>query len=150
MKIIRSAFILVALTFSCLVLIGISNAEASDYVGEFCWKASDAQDIGPIFKFSVSYIGGDNFSLHGRGTYILNDEEGSVFGNANIAGNQVLLSFTGSAHDQTTNETMTATCTGVLDITTLNGTFSAVFIRIVDTTSTITNLDGTFTLVTCP
>ena len=123
----------------------VPSVAASEYLGDICWKFG----IGPTFKLSVSYEGGDNYSLHGKGTPLLNDIESAVYGSATFKGNNILLGFTSSASDPVTNETLTVTVNGVVD-SSLNGTGTAAFINFNGSTTTFNNSTGALVLVFCP
>ena len=123
----------------------VPRVAASEYLGDLCWQFG----TGPTFKFSVSYEGGTNLSLHGKGTNTLHNIESAVFGNATLAGSNVLMSFTSSASDPETDESTTVTVSAVLD-STLNGPSTATFINFAGSSPSLEKFSGPLAFVTCP
>ncbi len=145
MKVLRLGLLLLcfSLFFAASWVPGVA---ASEYLGDYCWQFG----IGPIFKLSVTYEGGTNWSLHGKGINVLNNIESAVFGNLTLAGDNALVCFTSSVSDPANNETLNVTVTGVLD-STLNGTGTATFTDFFGSSpAIITKSSGTLAFVACP
>ncbi len=144
MKVFRLCLLLLCVS-SFFAMSWVPSVAASEYLGDVCWQFG----TGPTFKLSVSYEGGDNYSLHGKGIKMLNNLDSAVFGSSTLAGDNILLCFTSSVSDPATDETLTVTVNGVLDLT-LNGASTVIFIRSFGlSTPVITKSTSTLALVSC-
>jgi hypothetical protein len=103
------------------MIIGVStlNAWASDYLGELCWHVEKEGEL-IIVKLGVTHLGGGHYHLSGK-TFEDGNLRHIVNGNAEIEGNNVLITLTGS--DKDALEMNSFSSHGILDISTLNGTW---------------------------
>jgi hypothetical protein len=98
----------------CLTGMVSSKAEASEYLGEFCWT----DESGAILKLGASHIGDEHYLLSGHIT-----DDGNVYpihGNAEIEGNNILVSLNGSKKGESWSYNIT------LNIFTFNGTYDRI------------------------
>ena len=95
LKIIMASFILMV---ALQILDSISSIEASDYLGEFCWKLDDpvALESYVIGKFAVEDIGDGHYSLNGTFTNFDNNVQKNTdvaHGNAEIIDSTIVVTL---------------------------------------------------------
>lgn len=141
------AYVLIGLvSIFCLTGFVSAKADASDYLGEFCWTMPD----GLILKLGASHIGGGHYLVNGRtlgGGRMLLDV---VSGNAEIEGNTIFVTLVSSGRD---NEGMwTSTAYVQLDSSTFNGTYEGIgHDRNYQDSSIDTEYEtGSLTFIQCP
>lgn len=126
-------------------VVGASAAEASVFLGNFCWTSS----FGDVIQLGVTDMGGGQFLLLGRSTF--GSQVDAVNGNAEVVGSQVLMTVSFSGADAT--ESWSGTARVVLNLATLNGTIEAMGLdhemSIPDSVFTFYDA-GTVTPTACP
>ena len=153
-KMKKVILVLVSVLFVfCLVSwFALPNAEASDFLGDFCWKGSFGGK-NAILKLGVSDMGGGHFQLNGVVT-LPNSHEAALIGNAEfLSGNRIdaVLIYSGRG----TNYVVTGTINLSLYPSTLNGTFNSIELDAIITnpsyqTPTAYTTVGTASLIPCP
>lgn len=125
------------------------QAEASEYLGEFCWQINQSDNRTAVIKVGLFHLGGGHGSISGKviaGT----GGEVNVHGNAEILGdNKVHLTLVDSFF--TGNGTGGEIVNIVLDDS-LNGSYTTMQLW-VDTTGSdnrIKPYTGTMTFISCP
>ncbi len=84
-------FLIGVVSIFCLSGIVSSKAEASDYLGEFCFTLSGND----VLRLGVLHIGDEHYSISGR--HIADDGKVSpIHGNAEVEGSNILMSLNGS------------------------------------------------------
>lgn len=106
----------------CFMGISSLKAEASDYIGEFCWQVAEDGQMRGIIKFGISYIGGSYYSFQ-AGTPQGSNGYRSSNGTAQLAGKQFIMTMSKTASDGILPATDAGIgqCQIVFDLTTLNG-----------------------------
>jgi hypothetical protein len=121
MKVLKTVGLALILSVCLLIWSGYSDAEASQYLGEFCWSVDDGSGDGPILKIGVFDMGGSHYQLLGTaktsddGTYV-------VHGNAEIIESVIHASIIMA--DGNNNAMSTLHSLGVINPSTLNGTYN--------------------------
>lgn len=135
----------------------LTQAEGSDYLGEFCWtihKTQDdrgATDETYVVKIAVTRTGGANFIV--QGIVELSDDNPFIFGgNARLVGNDFLMTMSGSQEHSSGPWRDAGTMHIRLDSKSLNGTFWS---NRLDFNTSTREFDhgyaaGTATLSNCP
>jgi hypothetical protein len=145
------AYVLIGfVSIFCLVGLLSSPAEASDYLGDFCWTIAFLDGVpSGIAKASVSYIGGGHYLLSGK----ITADDGKVYighSNAEVEGNSILISVNGSG--QSAEDMESGTVHVVLETATLNGTWESMGhdVNYSDHSIDIEHETGSLTFIPCP
>jgi len=77
----------------CLTGIVSSKAEASVYIGEYCWKAEDANGPILVIKLGVFDNGGGHYYLSGVNSFPTEGAVISVHGNAEWNGGNIIMTL---------------------------------------------------------
>ena len=142
------AYLLLGLvTFFCFMESSSLNAEASDYLGEYCFEFKDVGHSGSswVSKVGVFDNGGGHYYLSG-----VNDLDGdlsSINGNAEISGNNIIANMNSSIIS-TWGKTA-ATINMTLDLI-LNGTYFSMAHEYNGTNHDLAYYHGIVTFVSCP
>lgn len=143
MKALKLVLTVFALT---LTLFAVSNIEASEYLGDYCWSAVDGSGNDVITKLGVFHMGGGHYQLLGTAKTI-NDGTYVVHGNAEIIDNEI-HAFTVMA-DGNNNAMGTGHALAVLNPSTLNGSYNMLHTGANQTQSEIRYSTGTMTSIPC-
>ncbi len=154
-------FKIITVSFFLMILLqisgGISSAEASDYLGEFCWSLHVIEeDDGPgdetvLMRIGITHMGGSSYSM--QGTVEVSDDNSVVInGSVAVIGNELFISGTGSQRHRLLPWRDAVTFQARLDPSTLNGTFWS---NILTFDTRAREFDhsysaGTATFTTCP
>lgn len=109
-----------------LIVAGLSKAHASDYLGEFCWDLNVGGQNEAKFKLAVTDMGGGHYIVNGTNTFSASNDNAvhAVHGNAEIVGNEVMLTLNSSDGDSV--GTSISTFNIRLNMPSLNGTFRSI------------------------
>lgn len=118
MKTIAYFFVCLASLF-CFVGVTLSSAAAADYLGDVCWQLDDGA---VTLKLGFSSIGGGHLLVNGRMSG--NGITGIVSGNAEVEGDNLLLTVVHSGRDKESMWTSTSNIT--INLSTLNGTYESI------------------------
>jgi hypothetical protein len=99
------------------------DASAETYLGEFCWQGQGDGETGTL-RLAVTDVGGGHFLLNGRMTNSSTPATGAIHGNAEVVGNNVLMTLNESHIDQFA--TSMTTCSAVLSPSSLGGTIKCI------------------------
>jgi len=121
MKTFRFAVICLLLVTGIIIGIVISNVEAVEYLGEFCWEAKGGE---ALLKLGVLDIGDGHFLLSGK-LFDKGHLKEVVHGNAEIEGSNVIATLNSSDKDD--KEIVTGTRHMIVDLSTFNGTAEGIF-----------------------
>lgn len=153
----KFAYLLIGVvSIFCLTGLLSSTAEASDFLGDFCWQFSLQQLMPPsnpssgIIKLGVSDMGGGHYLLSGKATVTATGEEIILSGNAELfSDNKIHTSLRTSANDN--NSAWSETYNVVLD-SSLNGIMKG-FGSGASKSSIWSQeyyMEGAMTFITCP
>ena len=128
MKALKIVLVVVVFTFTLLTLFSISNVEAAEYLGEFCFNTtgesgSIAGDSGTA-QFSVYDMENGTYSYTGVNIYGLEDntKQSIMQGTAILKDNTIHVSHTDNGWQRNEGAYL-MTYYFEIDATTLNGTF---------------------------
>jgi len=152
------AYVLICLISVCFLSVFVcSKAEASDYLGEFCWQAhltqteKGPQDITVLMKLGISYMGGSY--LTAQGSFPIDDPV--IFGaTGQVVGNEILLTFNNSQQHSDSPWRDSGVGQLRINLSTLNGTFWNNYMSFNSATGAYNGEGGyslgTLTYVSCP
>jgi len=143
---LMTVFIIIGL----FIGIGLSSAESTDYLGNFCWNFESSGASG-IVKLGVLHMGDGHYLLSGIATVTSPKfEQGILYGNAEFIKNniQLILIHSNSDADSAWNEI--SHC--VLDPHTLNGFCKGIdsWTNNINTDQEIEYIYSTLTFTLCP
>ena len=121
MKTIRFAAICLLMVTTIIIGIGISNVEAVEYLGDFCWEAGGGE---VILKLGILHIGDGHLLLSGK-LFDKGHLKEVVHGNAEIEGSNLIATLNSSDKDD--KEIVTGTSHIIIDLSTLNATAEGIF-----------------------
>ncbi len=108
--------------FQCLCL--FSNAEAGTYIGELCFQFVSVEGT-TDYTFSVTHMGGNNYSLHGFSPQLVSSKGSyggtAAHGSATISEDQIFMNFNISRKRDTSNVTIDSVVSAVLNVNTFKG-----------------------------
>lgn len=154
MKTLKRAIVI---TMAVLVFGLVAKANAADtYLGDFCWTIPDRPDIDNLLKLGVYEKEGGHFTLYGTETF--SDEFGfkgigAVNGNAEVVGNEILVTVTGTDDGiDIIPTTFSSTIQATLDAGTLSGTVHIMGLVQYASEGDVLpfSIHGDMTLITCP
>ena len=136
--------------FQCICT--FSNAEAGTYIGELCLQVGPEAGNGD-YTFSVTHMGGNNYSLHGFSPQLETDRGSyggtTAHGSATISGDKIFINFNVSRKSNTSNVTVDSVISVVLDVNTLRGDGHATSIVYTGTNQSMLYQDVGVELVPC-
>ena len=136
--------------FQCICL--FSNAEAGTYIGELCFQIV-GEERTTDYTFSVTHMGGNNYSLHGFSPQLVSSKGSyggtAAHGSATISGDQIFMNFNISRKSNTSNVTIDSVISAVLDINTFKGDGHATSIVYTGTDPFLSIMDVEVELVPC-
>ena len=137
-----------ALLIGLILVIGASECQAEEYLGEFCWRLDiTTSGASTIFKSGVYEKEGGHYVLYGKSL----DFNVAIHGNAERYGSNIVMTFVMSGVSPDTGDKFGNICNAVLDASTLNGTFYWVGTQYSPGGEVGNHYDyGTMTLITCP
>lgn len=126
--------------------INLSKAEASAFLGDFCWQASSTMTPKSVLlRIGVAEMGGGHFALYGK---VFQGNNTAMHGNAEIDGSNVLITLVESGDiNSFWPGTEALLWNAVLNLATLNGTYSS--LEVIPQQNVVED-EGTMTLITCP
>jgi hypothetical protein len=152
MKIVRNKAAAITLMTGLLIFTGLSRAEASDYLGAFCWNVSVGGQIEKNMKLAVTNMGGGHYILNGTITDISDTTVVSTaHGNAELVGNKVIGTLNASSADQ--GWVSISTWNLNMDMPSLNGIINAIgqdYSKGKGAFEPLDHTEGALTSIPCP
>ena len=144
----KKRILVATILFSILFCVSSAAVQAAgDFLGDLCWSVDDGSGNGPTMKLGVFHIGSGHYQLLGTaqtstdGTY-------TAHGNAEIIENKIHISII--IADGNNNAMSTLHGLGVLDPSTLNGSYNMLHTGASETGQTeIRYSSGTLTCIPC-
>ncbi len=149
MKALKLILTGMAIVISLVIGIFDGNAEASNYLGEFCWQVSSNGNAWGTVRLGVTDMGGNQYLTIGR----IDHYDGNIQiinGNAEAKGNDIMVTLNHSSKNSSTM--MSGIDQVVLDMNTLNGTFDIIMTVYNYSNKSTSNsfLTGALTYIPCP
>ena len=146
---------LVTWVIAVFMIIGMGSVatEAFEYLGEFCWHATEEGDPDSfILKLGVFHMGGNHYYLSGYEYWLhAPDKIGMVNGHALAINGIIKMTFINPGNDDVDGEAWFGGSSADLNPVTLSGTWRGVDAWVeygVD--SGVSTQGGTLTFITCP
>ncbi len=156
MKIFARLFVLTL--GSIIFLLPVSSASADEFIGTFCWLVEVDDDEGgedEFLQLGLNHIGDNHYTVNGllsEGGETDPEEVNLFSGNAELVGENIVISLHGTKNIVEDNATQSISITTALPFTNFSGPFAAII------TESVTGFDeadvfritGTLTIADCP
>ncbi len=111
MKALKIVLVVFAFSFTLLTLFSVSNVEAMEYLGDYCFRLetdSKANDGRFDMRLAVVHIGNEHYSLYGKAELVdYYGIEVPVHGNAEIGSDgKIICTLVGSGKNDNNNNMM--------------------------------------------